>query len=117
MTRNRTASADRSTLAAIKDLRRIPGIGPSLARDLLDLGIQRVESLRRRNPEQLYEKLCALRGVHQDRCVLYAFRCAVHFATDPNGDPELLKWWNWHDSKFPGSLRGPRLSRNRKATG
>lgn len=97
-------------IAALKDLLRIPGIGPSLARDLFDLGIQRVSGLRRRNPEALYEQLCALRGVYQDRCVLYAFRCAVYFASQRRHDPERLKWWNWQDSKLPK----PRKSRSRE---
>lgn len=88
------------TAAALKELQRIPGIGPSLARDLVDLGIGRAADLRRRNPERLYEQLIALRGVHQDRCVLYTFRCAVYFASEPNPDPERLKWWNWQDVKL-----------------
>jgi hypothetical protein len=82
----------------LKDLQRIPGIGPSLARDLFDLGIKQVSSLRGRNPEKLYERLCSLRGTRQDRCVLYAFRCAVYFATEPKPKPERLKWWNWKDA-------------------
>src|SRR3954465_7260485 len=87
------------TAEAITELRRIPGIGPSLARDLIDLGITRVSALRGHDPEQLYQRLCDLRGVHQDRCVLYTFRCAVYFASQARHDPELLKWWNWQDAK------------------
>jgi len=105
MPRSRSVSVDSETVGAVRDLRRIPGIGPSLARDLVDLGIRRVEDLREGNPEQLYEKLCALRGVHQDRCVLYTFRCAVYFATEPKPKPELLKWWNWQDSRLPSRKR------------
>jgi Pathogenicity locus len=91
----------RSTVpaAALKDFQHIPGIGPSLAADLVDLGIRRVADLRRRSPERLYDQLIALRGVHQDPCVLYTFRCAVYFATEPNPEPEKLKWWNWKDAK------------------
>ena len=87
--------------AALKELQRIPGIGPSLARDFVDLGIRCVADLRRRNPERLYEQLITLRGTHQDRCVLYTFRCAVYFASEPQPDPERLKWWNWMDAKLP----------------
>ena len=96
----RSTSNDDQTAAALKDLQRIPGIGPSLARDLVDLDIRRVADLRRRNPERLYEELIALRGAYQDRCVLYTFRCAVYFANEPNPDPERLKWWNWADRKL-----------------
>ena len=85
----------------LEDLLRIPGIGPSLARDLYDLGIRRTTDLRRRNPENLYQRLCDLRGAHQDRCVLYTFRCAVYFATESRHDPERLKWWNWKDAMPP----------------
>jgi hypothetical protein len=91
--------------AQLEDLRRIPGIGPSLARDLFDLGIHRVANLRRRNPETLYQRLCELRDTHQDRCVLYTFRCAVYFATETRHDPERLKWWNWKDARPPKRKR------------
>lgn len=87
------------SVADLRDLRRIPGVGPSLAQDLADLGIRRVTDLRRRSPERLYERLCRLRGAHIDRCVLYVFRCAVYFASEPRPEPERLKWWNWKDSK------------------
>jgi hypothetical protein len=79
------------------DLQTIPGIGPSLAQDLRDLGIRRVADLERRDPERLYARLNRLRGVRQDLCVLYAFRCAVYYARTPRPKAELLKWWNWKD--------------------
>lgn len=81
----------------IKKLQIIPGVGKSLARDLADLGIEDVADLKNRDPQELYEKLCLIRGHHIDRCVLYVFRCAVYFATEPKPDPQLLKWWNWKD--------------------
>ena len=81
------------------NLQNIPGVGPSLSQDLTDLGYQRVSQLRSADPEQMYEQLCALRGTHIDRCVLYVFRCAVYFADNAVHDPELLKWWNWKDTQ------------------
>ena len=87
------------SIADFRDLQSIPGIGRSLAQDLADLGICRVADLRRRSPERLYHRLCKLRGQHIDRCVLYAFRCAIYFASEPFPDPERLKWWNWKDAK------------------
>ena len=77
------------------ELRRAPGIGPSLARDLHDVGVHTLASLARRNPERLYERLCEIRGQRQDPCVLYAFRCAVYFARTPKPKSELLLWWRW----------------------
>ncbi len=81
------------------DLQQIPGVGPSIAQDLYDLGKRRVEDLRDVDAEQLYEQLLALRGHHIDRCVLYVFRCAAYYASNGEHDPELLKWWNWKDSQ------------------
>lgn len=87
--------------AVSTDLQTIPGVGPSIAKDLHGLGIRQVEDLRRADPERLYERLCIQHGVMVDRCVLYVFRCAVYFASHEEHDPELLKWWNWKDA--PGS--------------
>ena len=79
------------------DLETIPGVGPSLAGDIIDLGYQRVSDLAGGDPEAMYRKLCALRGGHVDRCVLYVFRCATYYASHAAHDPELLKWWNWKE--------------------
>jgi methylated-DNA-protein-cysteine methyltransferase-like protein len=83
------------------DLETIPGVGPSIARDLLDLGMRRVADLRGASPERLYTRLCERRGTHQDRCLLYVFRCAVYYAETPDADPNLLKWWKWKDRGRP----------------
>jgi hypothetical protein len=84
----------------LKELQVIPGVGPSIARDLIDLGYAGVAGLKGADPELMYEKLCRIRGMHIDRCVLYVFRCAVYFAGSEQRDPELLKWWNWKDRKL-----------------
>jgi hypothetical protein len=93
------------------NLQAIPGVGPSIARDLEDLGIRRVSQLRGRSPEAMYERLCQRRG-HQDRCLLYVFRSAVYFASRKRHDPELLKWWNWKDAaRLAGArARAPKSS-------
>ena len=79
------------------DLTTIPGVGPSIAQDLRDLGYHRVAELRDEDPEAMYTALMDLRGAHIDRCVLYVFRCAVYAASQDRPDPELLKWWAWKD--------------------
>ena len=79
------------------DLESIPGIGPSLAADLRSLGVRKVADLKRRDPERLYARLNQLRGVRQDPCVLYAFRCAAYYARTPRPEKRLLKWWSWKD--------------------
>ena len=83
--------------AVLKELRRIPGVGASVAEDLWRLGMRRVGDLRGEDPQALYERLCELQGAHVDRCMLYTFRCAVYFASHERHDPERLKWWAWKD--------------------
>ncbi len=83
------------------ELRSIPGIGPSLARDLRVLGITRIADLKRRDPDRMYARLQRLRGVRQDPCVLYTFRCAAYYARTRRPAPRLLKWWNWKDRRLP----------------
>ena len=56
---------------------------------------RRILALHDKNPQELYERLNRITGQRQDPCVLYTFRCAVYYATEPNPDPEKLKWWNW----------------------
>lgn len=56
-----------TTTTTVSDLREIPGIGPSIEQDLLDLGIHHVGDLRGKDPEELYDRLCHLRGAHIDR--------------------------------------------------
>lgn len=101
-----------SDAAAIAELRTIPGIGPSLAADLLSLGVRRIADLKGGDPQALYDRLCEQTGVHQDRCVLYVFRCAVYFAGTRRPDPEKLKWWNWKDA--PGVALAARRAAARR---
>jgi len=78
----------------------IPGIGPSIATDLHALGITTVAQLRGRDPQRLYARSNKLRGMTQDRCLLYVFRCAVYYASEPKPRARLLKWWNWSDENL-----------------
>jgi len=78
-------------------LQAIPGVGPSLARDLRSLGIETVADLRGRDPEELYAELEERAGQHVDRCVLYVFRSSVYFAEQTRPELELTRWWNWKD--------------------
>ena len=83
-----------------RQLQQIPGIGPSMAQDLIDLDISRINDLKGRDPEEMYQSLCWMRGSQLDRCVLYVFRLAVYYAENERHDPEALKWWNWKDDKL-----------------
>jgi hypothetical protein len=80
---------------------QIPSIGKSIANDLWNIGITGVSALKDKDTEVLFDLSNKLVGVNQDRCLLYSFRCAVYYAETEvqNRDPELLKWWNWKDTK------------------
>ncbi len=86
---------------SLKELKTIPGIGKSIARDLWNIGIKKISDLKNQDPELLYDLSNRFAGTIQDRCLLYTFRCAVYFAnTSPNKrKPERLMWWNWKDKK------------------
>ena len=83
--------------AVRSDLQSIPGVGPSIEQDFLDLGIGAVVELAGRDPTELYEQLCELRGERIDRCVLYVFRSSIYFASETEHEETLLQWWNWKD--------------------
>ncbi len=94
--------------AVLKELQQIPGIGKKMAEDLWNLGIHSVHDLKGRDPEELYLRLCDQVGMRVDRCVLYTFRCAVYYASSPQHDPDLLKWWHWKDgTEQKASLSNP----------
>jgi predicted flap endonuclease-1-like 5' DNA nuclease len=53
----------------IKELRQIPGVGPSIANDLVNIGITRVSDLKNQDPEWLYHQSNNL----QESCRINAF--------------------------------------------
>jgi len=70
---------------------RLEHVGPATVRDLERLGIERLEDLARRDPEELFESLCRSTGVRQDTCVLDVFSMLVSRA---KGDPPR-PWWEF----------------------
>jgi hypothetical protein len=83
------------------DLTEIPGVGKSIAQDLINIGIISIDDLKGKNPERLYYESNRFAGCTQDRCLLYVFRCAVYYAETPKvrQQSDKLKWWNWKDDK------------------
>lgn len=79
------------------DLQSIPGVGKNMAAHLNALGIERVDDLKGKDPEALYERECLMQGCTVDRCVLYVYRLAVAWAEDRIETPEQRNWWNWKD--------------------
>jgi len=90
-------SKNKSADTGKESLQLIPGVGPELAQQFHDIGINRISDLTGKVPEELYSQMCAKHGVRLDRCVLYVCRCSVYFAETQNPDPEKLKWWYWKD--------------------
>jgi hypothetical protein len=89
-----------SRTKTLRELQVIPGVGPSIAEDLYELGIRRVAELKGKDPERLYSRRCTQVGMRIDPCLLYVFRCAVYYSSHTRHNPELLKWWNWKDRKI-----------------
>lgn len=85
--------------AHLKNLMQIPGVGKSIAQDLINIGVESVDDLKGRSPDDLYNRSNKYAGAVQDRCLLYVFRCAVYYAETKKHNPEKLKWWNWKDKK------------------
>lgn len=82
------------------NLKNIPGIGKNIERHLNNIGIETVEDLRGKDPEELYLKDCLFKGFQEDRCILYVFRLAVYYAEHETHEPEKLKWWYWKDKEY-----------------
>jgi len=74
----------------IKEFMIIPGVGKKTSEDLLKLGLKSIEDLNGKDPEELYNRLCAIEEKNIDRCMLYVFRTAVYFASNKEHDPKLL---------------------------
>lgn len=79
------------------ELTAIPGVGKNMAAHLNALGIERVDDLKGKDPEALYDQECLTQGCAVDRCVLYVYRLAVAYAEGRIENSEQLKWWNWKD--------------------
>lgn len=80
------AKVRRDQLHTLTDL---PNVGPAMARDLQRLGFDHPDQLRGRNPQDLYDRLCALTGLRQDPCVLDVFVSVIRFMDGEEPRP----WW------------------------
>ena len=74
---------------AVAGLQEIPNIGPAMARDLVRIGVLRLEDLIGKDPDALYHELCLVDGTRHDPCVRDVFAAAVAYA---NGEPARA-WW------------------------
>lgn len=81
------------------ELRKIPSVGKETEKDLIALGYTTIESLKNVDPEELYLRECAMKGVQVDRCQLYVYRCVAYYCSTEEPEPEKCKWWYWKDQK------------------
>ena len=80
------------------DLTQIPGVGKNMAQHLINAGYTMIDSLKGQDPKEVYQKDCLYQGVQVDRCALYCYRLAVHYADNGGKLPtNKLNWWNWKD--------------------
>lgn len=83
----------------MSDLRRVPGIGKKKEEMLTELGYDSLSKLKDANAEDLYMQASIMQNTPLDKCVLYAFRCAVAYANDPAPDQSKYRWWYFTDKK------------------
>jgi hypothetical protein len=74
-----------------RELEQLPNIGPSLARDLRQIGIGHPDELRGQDAYALYRRLCERSGRRQDPCVLDTFMAATDFMSGAPPAP----WWHY----------------------
>lgn len=82
-------------------LQGLRSIGPASLKDFDLLGVTSLSDLAGRDPQELYDALCRLKGQKVDICCLDVMHCAVAQARNPHLPPEQRDWFWW--------------SRNRKA--
>ena len=70
---------------------RMEHVGPATVRDLERLGIERLDQLAHREPQELYDTLCKSTGLRQDPCVLDMFSMLVSRAKGNDPKP----WWEF----------------------
>jgi len=80
------------------ELTKIPGIGKNMAEHLIRAGFPTIESLKGKSPDDIYNADCLAQEMTVDKCALYSYRLAVHYA-DHNGElpTDKQNWWNWKD--------------------
>ncbi|MBY0310288.1 helix-hairpin-helix domain-containing protein [Patescibacteria group bacterium] len=79
------------TANEVKKFQDIPNVGPAMARDFAILGLKAPKDLVLKDPLKLYKKMCTIRGVRQDPCVLDTYMAAIDFM---NGAPSC-PWWSY----------------------
>ncbi len=84
-----------SDRSGVTTLQQIPNIGPAIARDLHQLGIEHPTQLRDSDPYTMYAQLCHQDGKRHDPCVLDVFLAAVDFMQGQPAQP----WWTYTEQR------------------
>ncbi len=70
-------------------------VGPATMDDFELLGVSSVQELADCNAQELFDRLCELRGEPLDRCCEDVFACAIAQARDPELPRDQCDWWFW----------------------
>lgn len=81
----------------LKELKKIPNIGPKLAADLLYLGVTSVEELKNSHPDALYYRLNVKLGYSMEPETLYRLRAAIYWISTTHPQEEKKQWWTWKE--------------------
>jgi len=93
-------------LVASAQFQQLPNVGPSVASDLLRLGLRNLLDLKKADPDVLLARLERMAG-RQDPCVGDVLQSVVWNARNPQG-PER-PWWEWSRKRLDGKpARGKR---------
>ncbi len=76
---------------AVARLRAIPNVGPKMAAELIKLGVTRLEDAAGRDPDEMYQELCAIDAKRHDSCVRDVFAAVVSCA----GGGPARPWWEF----------------------
>lgn len=78
------------------ELQRVPGVGPSIADDLRQIGVRRIADLKGKSPSD--STRAATQSVAWCRIVACdVFRCAGALRRNTKAQSKKLDWWAWKD--------------------
>jgi hypothetical protein len=90
--------------ALLKELQKLPNVGPSVARDLILIGVKDPKDLAKMNPDEMYIRLCRETRSKQDPCVWDVFAALVALA---KGGPKK-PWYHFTpERKRRWGIRNP----------
>lgn len=79
----------------VKELHKIPNVGPATVRYLNSVGVHTPFELVGQNPYSMFDELCRISGKQFDPCLLDVFISAVKFM---EGAP-AKEWWQYTEER------------------